>query len=137
MPENKTQPTEQSVTAFLAAIPDEQRRQDCQALVDLMSAATGAEPRLWGSNLIGCGQYHYDSGREGDMFLIGFSPRKAALTVYISGGLESYTPLLEKLGTYTAGGGCLYIKRLADVHLPTLKKLIAHSVKAARKKDQS
>jgi hypothetical protein len=138
MPENKTKPTEHSVAAFLAALPDEQRRQDCQTLVTLMSAAAGAEPRLWGSNLIGFGQYHYvyASGREGDMFLIGFSPRKPALTLYISGGLESYALPLEKLGTYKTGKGCLYIKRLADVHLPTLKKLVALSVKAARQKDQ-
>ena len=138
MATNKTQPTAQSVTQFLDAIPDAQRRQDCHTLVSMMTAAAGAEPRLWGSNIVGFGQYHYvyDSGREGDSLLVGFSPRKPALTLYITGGLEPHAALLAKLGQYKAGGGCLYIKKLADVHLPTLKKLIEQSVKAARKKDQ-
>ena len=126
MPENKTQPTAQSVAAFIAALPDEQRRQDCQTLVDLMRAATGAEPRLWGSNIVGFGQYHYvyASGREGDSLLIGFSPRKPALVLYGLGGAEQREALLEKLGQHKTGKGCLYIKKLEDVHLPTLKKLI-------------
>src|SRR5712692_8833066 len=100
MPENKTKPTAQSVAAFLAAIPDEQRRQDCQTLVAVMSQAAGAEPKLWGSNIIGFGQYHYvyESGREGDMMLTGFSPRKPALTLYLVGGFEPYPALMEKLG---------------------------------------
>jgi hypothetical protein len=138
MPENKTQPTAHSVTQFIDALPDAQRREDCHTLAALMTAAAKAEPRLWGSSIIGCGQYHYvyDSGREGDMPLVGFSPRKAALTLYLSGGLETYAALLEKLGPHTTGKGCLYIKTLADVHAPTLKKVIAQSVKAARQKDQ-
>jgi hypothetical protein len=139
MPENKTKPTEQSVAQFLAAIPDEQRRQDCQTLVALMTKAAGSEPRLWGSNIIGFGQYHYvyDSGREGDMMLTGFSPRKPALTLYLVGGFEPYPALMEKLGKYKTGKGCLYIKKLDDVNLPTLKKLIEQSVKAARQRDRS
>lgn len=139
MPENKTKPTDQQVAKFLDAIPDEQRRQDCYTLVSLMQKAAGAEPRMWGSNMIGFGQYHYvyESGREGDIFLTGFSPRKPALTLYLSlGGLEASDALLEKLGKHTTGKGCLYIKKLEDVHLPTLKKLIDQSVKAARKKDR-
>jgi hypothetical protein len=138
MPENKTQPTEASVAAFLAAIPDEQRRQDCQTLVALMSQAAGAEPRLWGSNIIGFGQYHYvyDSGREGDMMLIGFSPRKPALTLYVGAGSDEQQALWANLGKFKTGKGCLYIKKLEDVHLPTLKKIIAQSVKQAKQKDQ-
>jgi hypothetical protein len=138
MPENKTKPTTQSVAQFLAAIPDEQRRQDCQTLVTLMSTAAKAEPHLWGSNIIGFGQYHYvyDSGREGDMMLVGFSPRKPALVLYGLGGAEQREALLDKLGKYKTGKGCLYIKKLDDVHLPTLKKLIAEGVKVAKKKDQ-
>src|SRR5260221_10762058 len=139
MPENKPRPTEQSVAQFLAAIPDEQRRQDCQTLAALMTKATGSEPRLWGSSIVGFGQYHYvyESGREGDMMLVGFSPRKPALVLYGMGGVEQREALLEKLGKYKTGKGCLYIKKLEDVHLPTLKKLIERSVKEAKKKDRS
>jgi hypothetical protein len=92
MPENKTKPTTQSVAQFLAAIPDDQRRQDCETLVALMSQAAGAEPKLWGSNIIGFGQYHYAyaSGREGDMMLTGFSPRKPALVLYGLGSGDVY-----------------------------------------------
>jgi Domain of unknown function (DU1801) len=140
MPENKTQPTTQSVAQFLAAIPEDQRRQDCQTLVDLMRQVTGAEPTLWGSNIIGFGKYHYvyDSGREGDSMLTGFSPRKPALTLYVSlgGASEEREALLQKLGKYKAKGGCLYIKKLEDVHTPTLKKLIALGVKDAKKQDK-
>jgi hypothetical protein len=139
MPENKTKPTDTSVAAFLAAMPDEQRRQDCQTLVSLMSKATGSEARLWGSNIVGFGQYHYvyESGREGDMFLTGFSPRKPALVLYGMGGVDQREALLEKLGKYKTGKGCLYIKKLEDVHLPTLKKLIEQGVKEAKKRDRS
>lgn len=138
MPKNKTQPTDQSVTRFLEAIPDAQRRADCYALVDMMSRAARAEPRLWGSNIVGFGQYHYvyDSGREGDMLLVGFASRKPALTLYLAGGLEMHAALLDQLGKYKTGKGCLYITKLADVHRPTLQKLITQSVQAARKKDQ-
>jgi hypothetical protein len=138
MPENKTQPTDTSVAAFLAAIPDEQRRQDCQTLVDLMSKAAGAGPRLWGSNIIGFGQYHYiyESGREGDTMLVGFSPRKPAITLYVGAGSDAQQALLANLGKFKTGKGCLYIKKLEDVRLPTLKNIIAQSVKQARQKNQ-
>jgi hypothetical protein len=139
MAENKTQPTDQSVAKFLDAIPDEQRRNDCRVIAALMQKVTREEPRLWGSNIVGFGQYHYvyDSGREGDMLLVGFSPRKANLTLYITGGFDDLAPLLEKLGKHKIGGGCLYIKKLEDVHQPTLKKIIEQSVKAARKRHKS
>src|SRR5215471_2794696 len=136
MADNKTKATDQSVAAFVAAVPDAQRRQDSQTLIELMRAATGEEPKLWGSSLIGLGQYHYiyASGREGDMFLAGFSPRKPALVLYLNGGLEAMAPLLEKLGKYKTGKGCIYIKNLDEVHLPTLKKMIAQSAKTARQR---
>ena len=139
MPENKTKLTAQSVAEFLGGIADDERRKDCQTLVDLMSQAAGAEPRLWGSNIVGFGQYHYvyESGREGDMMLIGFSPRKPALVLYGLGGFDQREALMQKLGQYKTGKGCVYIKKLDDVHLPTLKKLIAQGVKEARKKDRS
>ena len=140
MAENKTKPTETSAAQFLAAIPDEQRRQDCQTLVDLMSKAAGAEPKLWGGNIIGFGQYHYvyESGREGDSLLTGFSPRKPDLVLYVSlGASADNAALLEKLGKHKTGKGCLYIKKLEDVHLPTLKKIIAQSVKQAKRMDRA
>jgi hypothetical protein len=138
MSENKTKPTTDSVSAFLAAIEDEQCRKDSETLVGLMRAAAGTEPKLWGSSIIGFGQYHYvyESGREGDSMLTGFAPRKPALTLYITGGFEGQEALLEKLGKHKVGGGCLYIKQLDDVHLPTLKKIIAKSVAAGKKKNQ-
>ena len=97
----------------------------------LMKQVTQLEPQMWGSSIVGFGSYHYKyaSGREGDMPLTGFSPRKRNLTLYIMGGLEQYDALLAKLGKHTTGKACLYIKRLDDVHLPTLKKLIQQSVK--------
>lgn len=131
MAELKTQPTDQDVDRFLNAIPDAAMRQDCLALRDLMQQVTRAKPRLWGSSIVGFGQYHYKyaSGREGDWFLAGFAPRKRNLTLYLMGGWDPQ--LLQALGKHTAGKGCLYVRRLDDLHLPTLKKLIRH---AARRK---
>lgn len=131
MAELKTKQNNQSVTRFLNSLPDKQKRQDCLALIKLMQQATKAEPKMWGSSIIGFGSYHYKyaSGHEGDTCLIGFSPRKQNLTLYLLGGLEQHAELLEKLGKHKTGKGCLYINRLEDIHLPTLKKLIQHSVK--------
>ena len=131
MAEPKTIPTHQSVGRFLNRIPDETKRQDAFALLEIMKQVTKMEPQMWGSSIVGFGSYHYKyaSGREGDMPLTGFSPRKQNLTLYIMGGLEQYDALLAKLGKHTTGKACLYIKRLDDVHLPTLKKLIQQSVK--------
>jgi hypothetical protein len=131
MAENKTRPTGLSVDRFLKAVPDGAVRKDCQALIKMMRATTRKEPVMWGSSIVGFGQVHYKyaSGREGDMPLIGFSPRKQNLTLYLVPGFDAYGELLGKLGRFTTGKGCLYIKRLDDVHLPTLKKLIRESVK--------
>lgn len=130
MSENKTTPNNESVEQFLNTIPDEQKRQDCYTILELMNQVTGMEPRMWGSSIVGFGSYHYkyDSGREGDAILAGFSPRKQNLTIYNMGGFES-EDLLQKLGKHTTGKGCLYIKRLDDVDLPTLRRLIEESVK--------
>jgi hypothetical protein len=129
MAENKTKSTTNSVEDFLNAIPDPVQRQDSAALTDLMRQATGLAPKMWGSAMVGFGDrhYRYESGREGDTFLVGFSPRKQALTLYVGLGSGIYEDLLGKLGKYKTGKGCLYIDRLADVDLPTLKELVARS----------
>ncbi len=131
MAQNKTTPNDQNIEQFLNAVEDEQKRKDSFALLELMKEVTGIEPRMWGSSIIGFGSYHYkyESGREGDTILAGFSPRKQNLTIYNMGSIQPDDELLKKLGKYSRGGGCLYIKRLADVDLPTLKRLIEQSVK--------
>jgi hypothetical protein len=130
MAELKTQPTDQDVVAFLSAIPDEKKRRDSFAILTLMKEITQAEPVMWGASIIGFGSYHYcyESGREGDWFLTGFSPRKQNLTLYIMSGFEQYDALLARLGKHTTGKACLYIKRLEDIDLPTLKELVRLSV---------
>ena len=134
MAELKTKPTGASVAAFLQAVEDAERRRDCQAVAAMMQEATGAEPVMWGESIVGFGAYHYRyaSGHEGDWFLIGFSPRKQNLTLYITSGFEQYDALLRKLGTYKSAKSCLYINRLADVDLPTLKELVRRSVEHMR-----
>jgi hypothetical protein len=106
--------------------------------VDLMRQVTGMDPRMWGGSIVGFGSYHYtyDSGREGDTILAGFSPRKQNLTIYNMGGIDPDDDLLKKLGKYTAGKGCLYIKRLDDIDLPTLKRLIEASFTRVKQKTQ-
>lgn len=130
MAELKTKPNEQSVEAFLNDVEDEKKRQDCFTILEMMKQITKAEPKMWGSSIVGFGSYHYKykSGREGDWFVAGFSPRKQNLTLYIMAGVNKYDELLSKLGKFTTGKGCLYIKKLEDVDLPTLKELIKQSV---------
>lgn len=130
MAEAKTQRTKRSVDAFLNTIPDEQKRKDAFAIVDIMRKATKAEPVMWGSSIVGFGiyRYQYASGRAGEWPLTGFSPRKQNLTLYITSGFEQYEELLKSLGKFKTGKACLYIKRLDDVDLPTLRKLIKQSV---------
>ena len=136
MAELKTKKTEASVDDFLNGIPSEQARKDCFEIVKLMQQATKAEPKLWGSSIIGFGsrRLQYASGRELDWMIIGFSPRKQNLTLYLTGSLNSYADLFEKLGKHKTGGGCLYIKTLKDVDTKVLKELIQRSVKAVTKK---
>jgi hypothetical protein len=130
MAELKTKPSDQNVTRFLEAIPDARTRQDCFTLVQIMRQITKAEPKMWGPSIVGFGSYHYTyaSGREGDWFLAGFSPRKQNLTLYIMAGFEQYEELLRKLGKHKTGKSCLYLNRLDEIHLPTLKKMIQQSV---------
>lgn len=131
MAELKTKVNNASVANFLNAIEDEQVRQDSWAIVEIMESATKAKPKMWGSKIVGFGSYHYAyaSGREGDWMLTGFSPRKQNITLYLMGGFEQHGELLAKLGKHTTAKSCLYIKRLSDIHVPTLKKLVQASVK--------
>jgi hypothetical protein len=136
MAENKTKPTQLSVPAFIDAIGDASRRADAKALVKLMQSAAGEKPKMWGPSIIGFGSYHYkyDSGREGDMPLIAFSPRKAANVLYNMIGFSESEVLLAKLGKHTTGKGCLYIKKLADVDEQVLKTMIRKSLAASTAK---
>jgi hypothetical protein len=129
----KTAPTERSVEAFLARVP-EPRRADCVALVKLMRGVTRAEPKMWGTSIVGFGSYHYRyaSGREGDWLLSGFSPRKQDLTVYVMAGFDRYPELMNRLGQYRTGKSCLYLKRLADVDMAVLRQLVTASVRHMR-----
>jgi len=135
MAELKTKENTASVDDFLNTVKDEAKRADCVAIVDMMRAITKCEPKMWGSSIIGFDSYHYKyaSGHEGDAALTGFSPRAQNITLYILAGFEQYDELMQKLGKYTTGKSCLYIKRLSDVHVPTLKKLIQASVKHMKK----
>jgi hypothetical protein len=112
-------------------VPDERKRADSRALVDIMRQITKSEPKMWGGSIVGFGdyQYKYASGREGECFVAGFSPRQQYLTLHIMAGFDEYDDLLAHLGKHKTGKSCLYINRLEDVHLPTLKKLIRASVK--------
>ena len=131
MAEPKTKPTQASVKEFLNQIPDKERRDDCFAVAKIMEEITGDKPKMWGSSIVGFGTYHYKgaSGREGDWMITGFSPRKNDLTLYIMAGFEKHTELMKQLGKHSTGKSCLYIKRLSDIHVPTLKKLIKWAVK--------
>ncbi len=124
-----------NVEAFLNSLTDERKRRDAFAILDIMKKATKAEPKMWGNSIIGFGNYHYkyESGREGDWFVTGFSPRKQNLTLYIMPGFERYNELLKKLGKHKTGKSCLYINTLDDVDLPTLRELVKQSVKHTAK----
>lgn len=134
MAENKTKATTASVATFIAAIPDEVRRADAQALVKLMQAASGEKPKMWGPAIVGFGSQHYvyDSGREGDMPRVSFSPRKAATVVYSVLSGKGAAALLARLGKHSTGKGCLYIKRLSDVDIDVLRELIVAALTAKR-----
>lgn len=134
MAELKTKPTQASVKEFLNQITDKERRDDCFAVAKMMEEITGDKPKMWGPSIVGFGTYHYKyaSGREGDWPVTGFSPRKKDLTLYIMMGFDKHTELMQKLGKHSAGKSCLYIKRLSDIHVPTLKKLIKTSIKELR-----
>ncbi len=122
---NKTQPTEQPVAEFVAAVEPARRREEAERIVALLTEATGEQPVMWGPSIIGWGTYtyHYASGRSGEWMKVGFSPRKAQLTFYGLQDSEKQTALLESLGTHTTGVGCLYVKRLDQVDEDTLATL--------------
>jgi hypothetical protein len=130
MAELKTKPNDQSVEAFLNSVADEKKRRDCFTILELMQQVTGTEPEMWGSTIVGFGRYHYKyaSGREGDWFLTGFSPRKQNLTLYIMAGFTEYEALLSKLGKHSTGKSCLYIKKIEDIDLEALRELVRQSV---------
>jgi hypothetical protein len=134
MADNKTKPTKLSVAAFLGAPTDETRRTDAKMLVKLMQKASGEKAQMWGPSIIGFGSHHYryDSGREGDIPLIAFSPRKAATVLYNVTGFSGSNGLLAKLGKHRTGKGCLYIKKVADVDQNVLQALLAKSVATQR-----
>lgn len=132
MAELKTQKTDASVEAFLNSVADEGRKRDSFAVLDLMKQVSRAEPKMWGTAIVGFGQYHYkyESGRENDWFPIGFSPRKSNLTLYLTGGLESQADLLAKLGKHKTGKGCIYINKLADVDQSVLRQMLERCLKS-------
>lgn len=134
--QNRTVPTEQSAEQFINSVDNEVKRKDSRALLQMMTEITDRPPVMWGSSLIGFGTYHYKyaSGREGDFFLTGFSPRKQALTIYIMPGFSEYEEILRNLGKYKTGKSCLYVKKLDDVDQDLLRDLITKSVAYMRDK---
>jgi len=136
MAQNKTTANELSVDEFLNAVADENRRSDCYAVLELMKDVSGEEPIMWGKSIVGFGSYHYvyDSGREGDMLLAGFSPRSKNLTLYIKAGFKKYDDLMSKLGKYKTGKSCLYVNKLDDIDLDVLRELVHHSIEHMKQK---
>jgi hypothetical protein len=132
MAENKTRATEASVQSYLKSIVDPARRIDCEALTELMSKATKQSPKMWGTSIVGFGSYHYkyESGREGDSCLVGFSSRKGDISIYGLNAAPGHTELMSRLGKHKIGKGCLYIRSLAEVDLKVLEKLVADAAKA-------
>jgi hypothetical protein len=129
--ENKTQTTKASVAAFIDAVADPEQKKDAKTIVALMEKHTGEKPAMWGTSIIGFGKYRYkyDSGREGEMCRIGFSPRKGQTVLYMIDGYEDKPDLMAKLGKFKTGKSCLYVKRLSDVDMSVLEKLVAGSLK--------
>jgi len=135
MAELKTKRNKGDVEAFLNSVPDEKKRRDSFTVLELMKQVTGKKPEMWGDSIIGFGSYHYKyaSGREGDWFVTGFSPRKQNLTLYIMSGFDEYEQLLSKLGKHSTGKSCLYIMKIEDVDMDALKELVKQSVEHMEK----
>lgn len=135
--ENKTKPTGVPVSEFLDSIPNDQKRADAQKLIDLMESISKKEAYMWGPSIIGFGtyRYRYASGHSGEAPAIGFSPRKSAISLYVTLNVEEVADLLAQLGPHKTGVGCIYLKNLAGIHEPTLKKLIRHGLKEAARID--
>ena len=136
MAENKTKETKVSVEKFIDTVKDEKKRNDCFIISNMMKKITGEDPKMWGPSIVGFGKYHYkyESGREGEFFITGFSPRKSNLTLYIMSGFKKYESLLTKLGKYKNSGSCIYLKTLDDINLKILETMISDSVKYLKKK---
>ncbi len=136
MAEPKTKKNDASVENFLNSVANQTRREDSLSLLGLMRDVTGEEAKMWGSSIVGFGSYHYvyQSGREGDWMLTGFSPRKQNLAIYIMAGFSDYGPLLEKLGKHKTGKSCLYVNKLADVDINVLRELVRRGTRSMRKK---
>jgi hypothetical protein len=134
MAEPKTKKTDASVAEFLESVADERTRKDSQTILEIMREESGDEPSMWGESIVGFGSYHYvyASGREGDWFLIGFSPRKQNLTLYLTYGFEKHDDLLNRLGKHSTGKACLYVKRLEDIDLSVLRQLVRLSIEHTR-----
>jgi len=130
MTEPKTGRNQASVQAFLDSVENEKRRNDARVVLQLMREITGETPVMWGPSIVGFGSYHYryESGREGDWMLTGFSPRRQALTLYIMGGFRRHEDLLSKLGKYKTGKACLYVNKLEDIDIDVMRQLVAESV---------
>lgn len=130
MYELKTKETDQSVIEFIEAIESEKKKQDAYELLDLFTETTGYEAKMWGTSIIGFGSYHYKyaSGHEGDAALVGFSPRKAKISLYFAPGETKREELLKQFGKHTTGKACVYINKLADVDPEILKELIKESI---------
>lgn len=129
MADLKTKITDEKVEKFLEGIEDDKKRQDSYKVLSIMKDVTKLEPKMWGATMIGFGSYHYkyESGREGDWFVTGFSPRKQALTLYIMAGFSNYDDLMERLGKYKTGKSCLYINKIEDINEEVLRELIKQS----------
>ena len=136
MAENKTKATEMSVDDFISTVDNEKKQIDARELVKLFERISGEKAVMWGPSIIGVGKYHYkyESGREGDMMLAGFSPRKAKFSLYIMAGFDKYDNYLEKLGKFKTGKSCLYVNKLADIDLSVLEEMIIDSIKTIQEK---
>ncbi len=136
MQQNKTQKTNENVALFLSSVQEEQKRKDCFTLLQLLQEITQCAPHLWGTSIVGFGEYHYKykTGREGDWFLVGFSPRKQALTLYLMCDLAYDGLDFTGLGKHKLGKGCLYIKRLSDINMDVLKNIIQDSIRIIKEK---
>lgn len=138
MAKNKTTHTAASVSDFIEALENDQKKADSYKLIELMSAASGNEAVMWGPTIIGFGNYHYkyDSGHEGDAPVLGFSPRKAAISLYVFTGLDEHQHLLTDLGKFTMGKACIYVKKLADINTEQLNNLMKETIHFVENKYQ-
>lgn len=134
MAENKTRPTEVDPEQFVASVEHPTRRADAEALLEMMRRVTGWEPKMWGPSIIGFGRYHYEyeSGREGDSLVTGFSPRKSNQVLYVMPGYDDLAEELDQLGKHKIGKSCLYVNKLADIDMEVLERIVEHGVESVK-----